>query len=55
MWAEPDWETVWTERRERSELVEKSSGIDIYRDPVTSRRFKYDRGSGESEWMPDLL
>lgn len=49
-WFEPDWETVWNERRARSSLEDRIEDWQQWYDPLSQHMFEYNASTGEHRW-----
>ncbi len=49
-WRDPDWETVWQQRRDRSSVEGRVEDWQQLYDPLTQRMFEYNAGTGEHRW-----
>ena len=54
LWSEPDWEKIWSARRQQSRFVKSEDGWEVFEDPE-GRTFYYNMTDGQYVWDTSSL
>ena len=49
LWSEPDWDKIWSTRRQQSRFVKSDDSWEVFEDPE-GRIFYYSMTTGEYQW-----